>query len=44
MRVSKRLAGMRTFASLALVHLPRDAFAGDPIARWWLEDRARQSA
>lgn len=41
MRVGKRLEGLRTFAALALIHLPREALAGDPVARSWLEERAR---
>lgn len=43
-RISRRLADLRAFAAFALAHLPHEALARDPIARSWLEDRARVSA
>jgi hypothetical protein len=41
LRIANRLEGMNTFAGLALVHLPREALATDPVARDWLAERAR---
>lgn len=42
-RIAKRFDGLRTFAALALIHLPREALGGDPVVRAWLEYRARGS-
>jgi hypothetical protein len=44
LRIGKRLEGMKTFAAYALIHLPREALANDPVARGWLEERARGEA
>jgi hypothetical protein len=44
LRIGKRLVGMKAFAAYALIHLPREALANDPVARGWLEERAREEA